>query len=141
MSIVFGGWLLLTSLCLLVCVYDSKYRHIPNGFIVSILIVSLLLYNPGVSLKYHILVGLFSCVLYALKVIAGGDFKLICALLPSVDPNYIVPTLCLIGLSGGGVAIICFLYDLRDNGWLKRRGLPYGIAISTGFIIGSAASL
>ncbi|OOF69794.1 prepilin peptidase [Rodentibacter caecimuris] len=73
-------------------------------------------------------------ILFVLKVIGAGDIKLISVLILAV-PNYqIISFLFFTTFSGLLLIIIGWIFFRNE---IKSKGLPYGVAISTGFLINS----
>lgn len=79
--------------------------------------------------------------LYLLGSMGGGDVKMAAAVLLWAGPDRALPTIALIGLAGMGLAVLMLLLhplvarypdavplSLLD----KRRGVPYGVALSIG---------
>ncbi|QIA65835.1 hypothetical protein GT360_20190 [Vibrio astriarenae] len=120
---------------------DIKWRYISNKLVLLVFLISWSLFDSSSEISYYIASGVFFSFLYAANIIAGGDLKLILAFLPGVNTEYMLSTICLMGILGGCVALLCFLYGFSKKDWLETHGLPYGVAIVSGFLVGSAASL
>lgn len=88
----------------------------------------------------QLLIGLCAFValaaLFALKVMGGGDVKLMAAITLWLPLAQLWPFAIWIALAGGAVAIILLLVRKPQAG--VRRSVPYGVAIATGGIIMAA---
>jgi len=129
-----------------VCLCDVKQRVIPNNLVRLIALLSLSLAILAIKKELYpigwwliiqplsiLLVG-FS--LFALGICGAGDVKLMTALSSVIYPSYWWPTLLLIAVIGGFLALGYLFYS-----WLKskeesihKNGLPYGVAIAIGAI-------
>lgn len=128
--------------CLIISISDARDRRIENKHVVIIAIVALALgfsdYSAN-SLWYLGTCWAALILLHRLRVMGGGDVKLIAAFslsLPSVGLWF---ALWLVVIFGGVLAI--FYLAKRILQTQKRvkpsipTGLPYGIAICSGFYV------
>ncbi len=70
-------------------------------------------------------------LLFLLKVIGAGDVKLITVLMLAIPYEQMTSFLFLTSFSGLLLVILGWLF-FRQN--IKKQGLPYGVAISLGFL-------
>lgn len=88
---------------------------------------------PGVAIQLGVAAGAFVILaaLFAMKVMGGGDVKLLTALALWVPPYVFMQLLLIMSLAGGALTIVL-------AGWHIIRGerdkikIPYGIAIAFG---------
>lgn len=83
-------------------------------------------------------------LLFAFRVMAGGDVKLGIAVLLWAGPGMALQTVAVIAWSGGLLAVLGWLADRRVSwprglcflagGLSARRGVPYGVALALGGI-------
>ncbi|MDH2927804.1 flp operon protein B [Lonepinella koalarum] len=114
---------------------DIKYRIIANKIVIGLCLVFIIL----TGLKYETLfiltplfVLLIGFLLFTLRIIGGGDVKLIAALTLSL-PNDQIPSLFFfITFSGLLVIIVGFLFYRKA---ITDNGVPYGVAISLGYLV------
>ncbi|WP_373317233.1 prepilin peptidase [Shewanella sairae] len=121
-----------TVISLLIIYNDVKYREIPNILVLNILLISLINAWAGGFLTRSLLaalivLGLF-ILLWFLKVLGGGDVKLITAFSIGIDPHFLVLMLCTTGLLGGGLVVLMYLAPASFCSTVSR-GIPYGIPI------------
>ncbi|WP_373819185.1 prepilin peptidase [Glaesserella sp.] len=70
-------------------------------------------------------------ILFTLGVIGAGDAKLVSVLMLTISAEQIIPFLFFTSFAGLLLIIIGWLF-FRES--IKRNGLPYGVAISIGFL-------
>lgn len=116
---------------------DIRVRVISNR-VVTLLLAVILIFT---YLKYDtvfIFPALVSLsvgfILFTLKVIGAGDIKLISVLMLAIPSFQIMSFLFFIAFSGLLLIIFGWLFFKNE---IKTKGLPYGVAISTGFFINS----
>lgn len=123
---------------LLVCYYDIVSRTIPNKLIFFIFIVLLarsILVTEDFNFNFIFFLLMTSIMLisYASGWFGGGDVKLIIAISPFVTHG---SEILFLQIVGGAGLILSFIFSLRRlNG--NKTGhieLPFGVAISTGFL-------
>jgi prepilin peptidase CpaA len=136
--------MLLCSLLLLlsyVVFSDLKFRRISNKAVGCALFLSMLIGHNHFSIEYiYSLAFLYFVLLiiYGLKVIGGGDIKLMAALSLATPSSFWPYTYVVITVIGGLLALVYLILPFIDNrfqlGLIKVFGIPYGIAISFGFV-------
>lgn len=116
---------------------DIRVRVISNR-VVTLLLAVILIFT---YLKYDtvfIFPALVSLsvgfILFTLKVIGAGDIKLISVLMLAIPNFQIMSFLFFTAFSGLLLIIVGWLFFKNE---IKTKGLPYGVAISTGFFINS----
>jgi prepilin peptidase CpaA len=137
----------LALLLLAAAVGDARRYLIPNW--ISIAVAALyplyiLLHPEAVDWAAGIAVALglfgFGFVLHLLGVIGGGDVKLLAAAGLWAGPQYLVPLLLIMALSGGVLALVLMIArasrvrvrHLRAGPTRGHGQLPYGVAIAAG---------
>lgn len=142
------GWL---------AVVDVRVRRLPDVgvlavaalFFVDALAMRMSLATVGLHLGIALAVYVFCALLFALKMLGGGDAKLAAVLFLWTGPGMALPTLTLISVTGTFVGLTSLATSGMDpsafNGPLRalamfssRRGVPYGVALAVG---GGAAIL
>ena len=113
---------------------DVRSRIISNRTVLLLLIVTI----PLSLLKYQtIFIVPALCalaigfLLFMLNVIGAGDVKLITVLMLMIPNDEIFPFFFFTTFAGLGLIIISWLF-FRES--VKKNGLPYGVAISLGFM-------
>ncbi|RDE68935.1 flp operon protein B [Aggregatibacter segnis] len=121
-------------LLLILSISDIRSRIISNRTILLLLVVII----PLSLLKYQT-VFIFPALcaltvgflLFMLNVIGAGDVKLITVLMLMIPNDEIFPFFFFTTFAGLGLIIIGWLFFRKS---IKENGLPYGVAISLGFI-------
>jgi prepilin peptidase CpaA len=81
----------------------------------------------GVALlAFAILAGLF-----ALRMMGGGDVKLLTALALWIEPNAFIQLLVVMALAGGALTVMMGAYHVMRRR-KERLAIPYGVAIAIG---------
>ena len=121
-------------LLVILSISDVRSRIISNRTILLLLVVIILL-----SLLKYQTVFIFPALcaltvgflLFMLNVIGAGDVKLITVLMLMIPNDEIFPFFFFTTFAGLGLIIIGWLFFRKS---IKENGLPYGVAISLGFI-------
>ncbi|AMQ91252.1 A24 family peptidase [Aggregatibacter actinomycetemcomitans] len=128
--------LLLTTLS----VTDIRSRIISNRVVLFLLFVII----PFSLLKYQTIFVIpalctliIGFLLFSLHFIGAGDIKLASVLMLAVPSDEIFSFFFFTTFAGLGLIIIGWLF-FRES--IKENGLPYGVAISLGFMINMALS-
>lgn len=113
---------------------DIKSRIIGNRVIISLFFtmvaLSWLKYEQVFVLQG--IIGLAVCfILFMLNVMGGGDAKLIAVLMLSIPPAQLISFFFLTAVFGLLLIIIGWLFFRQS---IKQNGLPYGVAISSGYL-------
>ncbi|MBN6065603.1 prepilin peptidase [Aggregatibacter actinomycetemcomitans] len=113
---------------------DIRSRIISNRIVLLLLIITI----PLSLLKYQtIFIVPALCalaigfLLFTLNVIGAGDVKLIAVLMLMIPNDEIFPFFFFTTFAGLGLIIIGWLFFRKS---IKENGLPYGVAISLGFM-------
>lgn len=143
-SLPLAGWLVLAALSCFVCYQDLTKRRISNRLVLSLLVVSavLFLYLHNYSILLYSGLLLLACfTLFLFNIIAGGDIKLLVAFSLAIKAQFLPLTLLIIMALGGLLGIAYYLFGLlTDLAKVKARGIPYGLPICLGCLFGVAAS-
>ena len=132
--------IVLLFLLLRLCYTDVYNRIISNRVVIALLFVVV----PLSLLKYQsiffipALCTLFiGFVLFILHIIGAGDIKLISVLMLMIPYEQIIFFFFFTAIAGLLLIIIGWLFYRKS---IKVRGLPYGVAISLGFLTNLALS-
>lgn len=128
-------YLLITIVSAIICYSDFKYRKISNKAILCVFLLSSSLsikYGFFIqSIKISFLIFVIGFFLTKIKIIGGGDIKLISTLSLAIHGDVIWLFFIMIGFFGGVQLSMEYLYCIIKN---KKtpfdKGVPYGIAIS-----------
>ncbi|REL25947.1 peptidase [Thalassotalea euphylliae] len=120
--------------------FDLRYRRIPNGLSLSVLLVSLTklalvssFASATITLLLTALLLMIGVAVFALGWLGAGDVKLIVALSLGFSPEQLVDFVVAFNLLGGVLAVSVLVY----NGYARRQQLrvintlPYGVAIAS----------
>ena len=136
--LAYADFLLITCLLLFISWQDILFRIISN----KSLIVLLFLVIPFVFMQKHLPNFIAALVvlsvffpLFMLKIIGGGDVKLMSALSITFSWQQNLDFFIIISLLGGVIAVIGFIFYRKVT---RERGIPYGVAISLAFILFNA---
>ena len=113
---------------------DIKQRRISNNSVLALLALLLLfcyLHYGEIFILNGLATLAIGFVLFSLNVIGAGDVKLLAVLMLAVPGPGIVPLLFFISFFGFLLIVIGWIF-FRQN--IKTQGLPYGVAISCGFL-------
>ncbi len=133
------GLLIALAIALLVAAFtDMRRRQIDNWLTGGIVLAAPLWWWasalspwPDIALQLGVALAAFAVLaaLFALKVMGGGDVKLLTALALWIEPMLFVQLLVIMALLGGVLTVVL-------GGWhiirrqRDRLSIPYGIAIS-----------
>jgi prepilin peptidase CpaA len=159
----------LVPLAVLIIYYDVRYRRIPNPFVLATLITGIILNislagtNGAISsIGGCLLAFILMFMLHVFGAMGAGDVKLFAAIGSVVGAHMVIPTLIVVVLMGGLLALVSILRSgaFRTTmhrvlqifvgllpGWEmpkfsiptdRRLTIPYGAAITLGAIISTA---
>ncbi|WP_145514983.1 A24 family peptidase [Yersinia massiliensis] len=120
---------------LVICYSDILFRIISNRLIITIAMTTLLLsftQHNTVSIVIPLLALLTGYTLFHFKLIGAGDVKLITVLLLALTTEQSLNFILYTAIMGGVVMMIGMLINRAD---IQRRGVPYAVAISIGFLL------
>ncbi len=143
------------------CIYatwtDLKFLKIPNIVPVSLVLIFIIV-GPFVlpfseywlSLVYGLIALILSLIIFAARLVPGGDLKYTTAIIPFVDTNELVSFVMFVSLCSilavlthlvfGWVGLAPKDWASWEKGGWKRR-FPVGFALSGGLIIYLAAHI
>lgn len=131
-TVLFLGIIILLAV---ICYTDIRQRIISNK-VILFLSVLILPYAYLAFKEIYILNALLTLVvgflLFSFGIIGAGDIKLLAILMLTVPTQQIMPFLFFISFFGFLLIVIGWLF-FRQN--IKTQGLPYGVAISFGFLL------
>ncbi|WP_019212556.1 A24 family peptidase [Yersinia massiliensis] len=120
---------------LVICYSDIRFRIISNRLIITIAMTTLLLsftQHNTVSIVIPLIALLTGYTLFHFKLIGAGDVKLITVLLLALTTEQSLNFILYTAIMGGVVMMIGMLINRAD---IQRRGVPYAVAISIGFLL------
>lgn len=126
---------LFACLCIYISILDIRSRQITNFSVLSLLLLQCtLLIKSEVYLTSGFVVLLVGLFLFWRRWIGAGDIKFASILALALPLSQLPIAAMLTGLAGGLVSL-CYL---ALNYWFPNRkqrqvGIPYGVAISSGF--------
>ncbi len=119
---------------------DIKRRQIDNWLNAAIALgapvfwwTSGLALWPDVALQLAVALGAFAllCILFAVRMMGGGDVKLLTALALWIEPGAFLQLLIIMAIAGGVLTIVMGAYHFLQN-QKERLAIPYGVAIAFG---------
>ncbi|MEL6529201.1 MAG: prepilin peptidase [Pseudomonadota bacterium] len=119
---------------------DIKRRQIDNWLNAAIALgapvfwwTSGLALWPDVALQFAVAIGAFALlsILFALRMMGGGDVKLLTALALWIEPGAFLQLLIIMAIAGGVLTIVMGAYHFLQN-QKERLAIPYGVAIAFG---------
>ncbi len=141
MTFIHYGLLVALAIALIVAaVTDLQRRQIDNWLNIGIALgapvfwwASGLSLWPDVAMQFGIAVLAFGFFagLFALRLMGGGDVKLLTALALWIEPNAFLQLLLIMALAGGALTIVMGAYHFLQQ-QKERLAIPYGVAIAFG---------
>ncbi|MCG9724202.1 prepilin peptidase [Vibrio brasiliensis] len=141
MIIKFGWLLSVVTLSLLVIYSDIKHRKVSNRLclLIAFLCAGYAFIYTEVQVLIPITILVIGIALSYLRILGGGDTKLLAAYFIAISPDAFLATLVVIGISGGVLSLIYLLKNkIKKN---TNNSLPYAIPITIGGLIGILASM
>ncbi|RTZ14455.1 prepilin peptidase [Vibrio aquaticus] len=139
-------WLVaLAAMALIASYQDVRQRKIPNGVVTIIALLGVFFvffYGRYTQLYLPIVVLVVGALLFKFNIMAAGDSKLLASFSLMISPHYFLLTVCLILIAGGTLAITQWILSrVTGNAQWVTKGVPYGLPICLGSLLGIAASL
>lgn len=135
------GLLIALAIALVVAAFtDLRRRRIDNWLTGAIALVAPLFWWasgvslwPGVAIQLGVALAAFAVLagLFALRVMGGGDVKLLTALALWIEPGLFVQLLIVMALAGGVLTVVFGAWHVMRR-QRHRLAIPYGVAISAG---------
>ncbi len=135
------GLLIVLAIALIyAAVTDIQRRQIDNWLNAGIVLAAPIFWWasgmslwPDVAIQFGIAVLAFAFFagLFALKLMGGGDVKLLTALALWIEPNAFLQLLLVMALAGGVLTIVMGAYHFLQR-QKERLAIPYGVAIAFG---------
>ncbi|AYB48500.1 tight adherance operon protein [Candidatus Williamhamiltonella defendens] len=119
----------------IVCYTDIKYRLISNKLVFMIAVTSILygyFFNENINFLSAFIFLLIGFFIFVLGLMGGGDIKLITALILGLNHLQILNFIFYTSICGLLVLLLGMLISFSD---IKKRGIPYGVAIALGFLL------
>lgn len=117
---------------------DIKSRTISNPLNIGIALCATLFWWasgieiwPGVAIHLGVALATFAITagLFALKMMGGGDVKLLTALALWIEPSWFLQLVVIMAVAGGVLTIIMGAYHFMKR-QRDRLKIPYGVAIA-----------
>lgn len=88
---------------------------------------------PDVAMQLGVALAAFAVLagLFALKMMGGGDVKLLTVLALWIEPTWFLKLLVVMALAGGLLTIVMGAWHVMRR-QKERLAIPYGVAIATG---------
>jgi prepilin peptidase CpaA len=88
---------------------------------------------PDVAMQFGVALAAFAVLtgLFALRMMGGGDVKLLTALALWIEPSWFLKLLIIMALVGGVLTIVMGAYHIMRRR-RDRLAIPYGVAIAIG---------
>ena len=135
-------WLFLIATFSVFIVYsDIKHRKVSNKLclLIAALCAGYAFIYTEVQVLIPITILVMGIALSYLRILGGGDTKLLAAYFIAISPDVFLATLVVIGISGGVLSLIYLLKNkIKKN---TNNSLPYAIPITIGGLIGILASM
>ncbi len=135
------GLLVALAIALLVAAFtDLRRRQIDNWLTGAIALGAPLFWWasgislwPGVAIQLGVALAAFAVLagLFALRMMGGGDVKLLTALALWIEPGLFLQLLIVMALAGGVLTIVLGAWHVMRR-QRDRLAVPYGVAISAG---------
>ncbi len=136
---------MLAAMALTASYQDIRHRKIPNGVVLVITLLGVFFvfkYGRYEQLAMPIPVLSIGALLFYFNIMAAGDSKLLAAFSVMISPNYFPLTVVIILSAGGALAISQWaVSQMTGNANWVNKGVPYGVPICLGSLLGIAASL
>ncbi len=120
---------------LAICYSDILKRIISNNFVITIALNAIALgftTHNTVNIIIPLCALLVGYIIFHFSIIGAGDVKLITALLFALNYLESLDFIIYTAIMGGVVMIIGMLINKKD---IQQRGVPYAVAISSGFLL------
>ncbi len=127
------------AIALLVAAFtDIRRRQIDNWLTAAIALSAPLFWWasglsvwPGVAWQLGVAIGTFIILagLFALRVMGGGDVKLLTALALWIEPEWFLRLLIVMALAGGVLTIVLGAWHVARR-QREKLAVPYGVAIA-----------
>jgi len=139
-TIQYGLLIALAIALVFAAITDIQRRQIDNWLNAGIALAApVFWWTSGLSLWPDVVIQLgiavlafaFFAGLFALKLMGGGDVKLLTALALWIEPNAFLQLLIIMALAGGVLTIIMGGYHFVRR-QKERLAIPYGVAIAFG---------
>lgn len=133
------GLLAALAIALLVAAFtDLRRRQIDNWLNAGIALAAPLFWWssglslwPDVALQFGVAIGAFAVFasLFALRMMGGGDVKLLTALALWIEPTWFLRLLIMMALVGGVLTLVMGAWHVMRR-QKHKLAIPYGVAIS-----------
>lgn len=129
-------FLLCCSVILLavICLSDIRTRIIANNIVLllcGVIFPYAYLSNGEIFFLHAIVTLIVGIPLFGLRVVGAGDVKLLAVLMLAIPSQWVIPFLFLISFFGLILILFGWVFFRQS---IKTQGLPYGVAISSGYL-------
>ncbi len=118
-----------------VCYTDIRFRLIHNTLVLTLMLSALVLgvlMNQHITLWPALMILLVGFILFCLNLVGAGDVKLMSVLALALTNAQLSNFIGFTALCGGLVTVVGLLIAWRQ---MRTKGVPYGVAISMGFLL------
>lgn len=133
------GLLVCLAIALVVAAFtDIRRRQIDNWLTAGIALAAPLYWWaagislwPGVAVQFGIALAAFVVLagLFALRMMGGGDVKLLAAIALWIEPSWFLKLLIVMALVGGVLTVVLGAWHVMRR-QKEKLAIPYGVAIS-----------
>lgn len=138
-GVIHYGLLVALAIALLIAAFtDFRRRQIDNGLNAAIALgaplywwASGLALWPGVAVQIGVAIAAFAVLagMFALRLMGGGDVKLLTALALWIEPEWFLRLLIVMALIGGVLTIVMGAWHVMRR-QRNKLAIPYGVAIA-----------
>ncbi|WP_069309663.1 A24 family peptidase [Porphyrobacter sp. LM 6] len=140
-STIHYGLLIALAIALVVAAFtDLRRRQIDNWLNAAIALAapafwwaSGLSLWPGVAMQLGVALAAFAVLagMFAMRMMGGGDVKLLTALALWIPPTMFVQLLVIMAIAGGVLTVVMFFWHTARK-QKDKLAIPYGVAIAFG---------
>jgi prepilin peptidase CpaA len=140
-STIHYGLLIALAIALVVAAFtDIRRRQIDNWLNAAIALAapafwwaSGLSLWPGVAMQLGVALAAFAVLagMFAMRMMGGGDVKLLTALALWIPPTMFVQLLVIMAIAGGVLTVVMFFWHTARK-QKDKLAIPYGVAIAFG---------
>lgn len=125
-----------------VCYTDIRFRLITNSMVLMVMVTAIILglITNKPNTLYALLASVYPALIiltlgffvFCLRIIGGGDIKLMAALALALNVPQSVNFVLFSSIFGAVVAVVGMVISYSA---MRAKGVPYGVAITMGFLL------